>query len=443
MAMGAPTRAELEERQLAQLRALVALVGARNEFYRDRWNQAGVIPRFVTLDEFRGRFPFTRKHDLVVDQAEHPPYGTNLTFDIDAYCRCHGTSGSTGRPLRWLDTRESWDWMLGNWRRVYGAAGVSGRDRIFFAFSFGPFLGFWTAFEAALGLGCLCLPGGGLTSVARVRSLLEQQATVLCCTPTYALHLAQVARTEHLDLASGCVRRIIVAGEPGGSVPVIRAAIEGAWKGAGVFDHHGMTEVGPVSYECPSTPGVLHVIESSYLAEIVDPQTGRASAPGVIGELVLTTLGRAGSPLIRYRTGDLVRPRAGTTRCVCGSEELALEGGILGRCDDMVVIRGVNVFPSAVEEVIREVGGVFEYRAQIHSAGALLELQVEVEIDGDISGAVDLKGRLEQAFQTRLALRVPVRIVDRGTLPQFEMKARRWIRTAEPAMASRGDGPGR
>lgn len=435
------TREALEAAQLRQLQNLLAEVARANPFYRDRWQSARLRPEIDSLGDFRARFPFLRKHDLVVDQATHPPYGSNLTYPLERYTRCHGTSGSTGRPLRWLDTPESWAWMLENWRRVYRAAGVGRGDRVFFAFSFGPFLGFWTAFEAAQGLGCLCLPGGGLTSVARLRSLLDQEATVLCCTPSYALHLVDVARQEGLDLANSRVRRLIVAGEPGGSVPATRRILETAWKGARLFDHHGMTEVGPVSYECPSEPGVLHVIESAYLAEVVDPRTARPVEAGSIGELVLTTLGRTGSPLIRYRTGDLVRGRSSLGRCRCGAFDLALEGGILGRADDMVVIRGVNVFPSAVDEVVRDVGGIAEYRAEVHAAGALMELRLVVEPAPGVPDPVALAGRLEAAFQTRMALRVPVQLVENGTLPRFEMKARRWVRTATPATGEERGGP--
>jgi phenylacetate-CoA ligase len=424
------TRPALEAAQLAKVRALIDDVAAHNEFYRARWESAGLRADFKSLSEFRARFPFTRKHELVADQAAHPPYGSNLTFPLDRYTRCHGTSGSTGRPLRWLDTPESWQSMVANWRRVFEAAEVTKADRVFFAFSFGPFLGFWTAFEAALGVGCLALPGGGLTSVARLRSILEQQVTVLCCTPTYALHLLEVARKENLDLSQSRLRRIIVAGEPGGSIASVRSAIEGGWPGARVFDHHGMTEVGPVSYECPRRPTALHIIETSYLSEVVDPRTGQPVPEGEIGELVLTTLERVGSPLVRYRTGDIVRARLPMGNCACGSIELILEGGILGRTDDMVVIRGVNVFPSAIDEVIRDVGGIVEYRAEVHSAGALLGLRVEIETASDANDPGTLARRLEDLIQTRLALRVPVRAVEPGTLPRFEMKARRWVRTA-------------
>jgi phenylacetate-CoA ligase len=419
----------LELRQLADLQRLIALVAAKNRFYKTRWQSADLCAEFTTLEEFRARFPFLRKQDLVADQAENPPYGSNLTFPIHAYTRCHGTSGSTGRPLRWLDTPESWEWMLQSWRRIYEAAGVHRADRIFFAFSFGPFLGFWTAFEAGLQMGCLCLPGGGLTSVARLRSILDQQANTLCCTPTYALHLGSVARSENIDLTRSRIRTLIVAGEPGGSIAATRRAIEAAWAGARVFDHHGMTEVGPVSYECPAQPCVLHVIEAAYLAEVIDPQTASPLPPGTPGELVLTTLGRAGSPLIRYRTGDLVRTRSTSQPCACGTHDLALEGGILGRTDDMLVIRGVNVFPGAVDEVVRETGGVDEYRAEIMAAGALMELRLEIEPAGGTDNPQELARKLEAALQSRLALRIPVRAVAAGTLPRFEMKARRWVRT--------------
>src|SRR5206468_2470798 len=253
------------------------------------------------------------------------------------------------------------------WMEIFRAAGVRTGDRVFFAFSFGPFIGFWLAFESAARLGCLCLPGGGLSSAARLRVMMDNGATVLCCTPTYALRLGEAAREEKLDLSASRVKTIIVAGEPGGSILATRARIESLWAGAQVFDHHGMTEVGPVTYECPARAGVLHVIESAYLAEILDPGTGAPVQPGDSGELVLTNFGRAGSPLLRYRTGDVVRACPDTI-CECGRSELALEGGILGRIDDMVVVRGVNVYPSAVEEILRAHGGVAEYLAQVNTA---------------------------------------------------------------------------
>jgi phenylacetate-CoA ligase len=402
--------------QLQKLKELLRQL-ATNHFYRDR------VPRDVaSLSEFFDRVPFTFKSELIDDQIAHPPYGSNLTFPVERYTRFSQTNGTTGRPLRWLDTPESWNWMAGNWTRVFEAAGVHSGDRIFFAFSFGPFLGFWVAFEAASRIGCLAIPGGGMRSDARLHAILDNRATVLCCTPTYAIRLGEAALEDGIDLSSSPVRTIIVAGEPGGSIRATQARIAELWRGANVVDHHGMTEVGPVSYGCPKRERVLHVIEASYIAEVIDPSTGRAADRG---ELVLTNLGRVGSPLIRYRTGDIVE-RSKQPRCECGSFDLALEGGILARTDDMIVVRGVNLYPSAIEDVLRACDGVAEYRVQIRTGRALSELTLQVEAAND--GDAGLAHRLESSLRNAFALRIPVETVPRGTLPRFEMKAQRWVR---------------
>jgi phenylacetate-CoA ligase len=415
--------------QFAKLRDLLSALRT-NSFYSAKLAGTGLLDGVASVAEFSARCPFTTKAELVADQLAHPPYGTNLTFPLESYTRCHQTSGSTGNPLRWLDTPESWTWMLDNWETVHRQAGTTAADRIFFAFSFGPFLGFWTAFESAQRLGCLVFAGGGMTSVARLRAILDLRATILCCTPTYAIHLAEVAAKEGFDLRQSCVKTLSVAGEPGGSIPATRARLAELWPGARVYDHHGMTEVGPVSYECPARPGVLHVIERAFIAEVVDPATGQPVPAGAQGELILTNLGRTGSPLLRYRTGDLVKPGARNAECgtcVCGSPDLALEGGILGRVDDMVVVRGVNVYPGAVEEIIRRVGGVAEYQVRVSRAQALSELTVLVEPLPDVA-ATGLADRLARAFESNLALRVSVTPAAPGSLPRFESKARRWVR---------------
>src|SRR5450755_525344 len=192
-----------------RLRSLLSAILHDNPFYAAKL-------RGATADSELASLPFTLKQELVEDQRAHPPYGTNLTYPLDRYTRfCQTSATTTGTPLRWLNTPESWDWMTGNWLRVYQAAGVGPGDRIYFAFSFGPFLGFWTAFEAANRLGCLSIPGGGMRTLVRLRTILDTEATVLCCTPTYALRLAEAAAEEKIDLSKSSVRRIIVAGEPG------------------------------------------------------------------------------------------------------------------------------------------------------------------------------------------------------------------------------------
>lgn len=419
-----PTREEIAAQQLEQLQSLVTELFPANPFYTRKLQSLGVTFDVASLGDFSARFPFTTKQELVEDQKLNPPFGTNRTYPLERYTRFHQTSGTSGTPLRWLDTPESWDGMLENWTKIFFAAGVKPGDKAYFAFSFGPFIGFWLAFESAAKLGCLCLPGGGLSSAARLRDIVELGATVICCTPTYALRLAEVAAQEKIDLKKARVKTIIVAGEPGGSVPAIRSRIEKLWLGARVFDHHGMTEVGPVTYECPARPGILHVIESAYFAEIVEPASGKPAKENETGELVLTTLGRTGSPLLRYRTGDLVK----RGMCGCGRHELALEGGILGRADDMIVVRGVNIYPSAVEEIIRSVGGIAEFQARVRTEKSLTELELQIEPEADCSDASTLAKKLEQAFHKSFALRIAVKSVAPGTLPRFEMKAKRWVR---------------
>ena len=421
-------RREIEAEQFSRLGALLAAI-ANNPFYSNKFRAAGVRPEFSSLCDFFERMPFTLKSELIEDQHARPPYGSNLTYPVERYTRITQTSSTTGKPLHWLDTPESWAWMLDNWVRVYRAGGVTMHDRVFFGFSFGMFLGFWTAFESAARLGCLCIPGGGMSSGARLAAMLDNGATVLCCTPTYALRLAEVAAEERIDLSRSMVRRIIVAGEPGGSIPAVRTRIEALWNGARVVDHHGMTETGPVSYGCPARPDVLHVIESGFIAEVIDPDSGQAVAPGGRGELVLSNLGRIGSPLLRYRTGDLVE-RGEEGPCACGSCEMALPGGILARADDMLVVRGVNVYPSAVEEILRSCDGVAEYRVEIHTGHPLPELHILVESKPECSDVAGLEKRLQSTLRTALGLRIAVTNVPGGELPRFEMKAKRWVRMA-------------
>jgi phenylacetate-CoA ligase len=422
-----PKRQVIAQRQSEALRTLLRAILPDNPFYNAKYEAARAPGKVSHLGDFYGSFPFTTKAELIADQAAHPPYGTNLTYPLERYTRCHQTSGTSGAPLRWLDTPENWEWMLGNWQAILRVAGVTRADAIFFAFSFGPFIGFWLAFEAAARLGCRCLSGGGMSSGARLREILDQRATVLCCTPTYALHLAEVAAREGLSLAESPVKTIIVAGEPGGSIPGTRARLEALWPGARIFDHHGMTETGPVTYECPIKPRVLHVLENAYVAEIIDPATGAHVATGDTGELVLTTLGRLGSPLLRYRTGDLVRAALDNV-CSCGRSDLALEGGILGRTDDMVCVRGVNLYPSAVEGVVRARGGVAEYQVRIDTGSTLPEISLELEPLPEVPDAAALARDLESALQTAFNLRIPVTAVAPGSLPRFEMKAQRWVR---------------
>lgn len=434
MADAPPDRSAIEAHQLRELRQLLAALIPNNAFYTAKLEAAGVSAELASLQEFFERVPFTLKSELIADHEAHPRFGSNLTFPVESYSRFSQTSGtSSGQPLPWLDTAESWQWMVDSWKEVFRAAGVRAGDRIYFAFSFGPFIGFWLAFDAAAQLGCLCIPGGGLGSEARLRSMLANDATVLCCTPTYAIRLGEVAVREGIDLSAAKVKVLIAAGEPGASIPATRARMEELWPGVRPFDHHGMTEVGPVTYESPRHPGFLNVVETHYLAEVIDSESGDPVRAGEVGELVLTTLGRTGSPLLRYRTGDLVKavyraPSDDDYTSSLGSHQLSMEGGILGRSDDMVIVRGVNVYPSGVEQIVRGVPGIAEFQVRVATFQEMAEMTITIEPEADVEDAEALAERVGKAFQQNYALRVPVRLAEAGTLPRFEMKAKRWLR---------------
>ena len=361
--------------------------------------------------------PFTTKQEFIEDQLEHPPYGTNLSNPLRDYVRLHQTSGTTGAPLTILDTTETWDWWADCWTAVYHAAGVGQDDIVFLAFSFGPFIGFWSAYEGAKRIGALVVPGGGQSSLQRLHTIQATGATVLVSTPTYALHLAEVAAAEGIDLASSSVRVTIHAGEPGASIPSTRQRIEEAW-GARAYDHLGMTEMGAYAFTCIDQDHV-HINEAEFIAEILDPVTGLPVAEGEQGELVLTNLGRWGWPAIRYRTRD--RVVRGPTRCACGRTYLTLPGGILGRVDDMLIVRGVNIYPSSIEAVLRRFPAVGEFRIIVTRYGELDEIEVEVECPEEQLPSLELE------LGDALRLRMPIRSVPAGSLPRFELKARRLI----------------
>lgn len=419
----APDR--IEQLQEVKLAALIRAILPSNSFVQKKLGAViGAAPgKSIEASGFSD-WPFTTRAELEADQRDHPPYGTNLSFPIRAYSRLHQTSGSGGVPMRWLDRNEDWSWWKNLWAAIYRAAGVNDADVFMFPFSFGPFIGFWAAFESAVALGNLCLPAGGMTTKARLQFLLDNGATVLCCTPTYALRMAGVAAEEGINIEKSAVRALIVAGEPGGSVPAVRERIEAAW-GARVFDHAGMTEMGAYAFECAEAPGGLHINEAEFIAEVIDPQTQQPVPDGQSGELVLTNLGRIGMPLIRYRTGDLVRLLRG--RCACGRWYARLEGGILGRFDDMVMIRGNNVFPSVIEAILRRFHAIVEYRVEVDETASQADLRIEIEPAADCDGA-SLAGEVSEAIRDRLNFRPVVTSVAAGTLPRFELKSKRWIR---------------
>jgi phenylacetate-CoA ligase len=414
-----PRRAEIERLQLDKLNQLL-LMAKNRPFYRGRLRKLR-LP-LTSLEQLR-EVPVLVKTDLVSTAACKVAF----CFDLPRsdYCRFHQTSGTRGYPMVVMDTADDWQWWLDCWDHVLDAASVTDTDVAMMAFSFGPFIGFWTANDALVRRGTLVIPGGGMSSETRLSVMIDQRCSVLCCTPTYALHLAKVAKRSGLDLRQSQISRIIVAGEPGGSIPSVRARIEQAWD-ATVVDHAGGSEIGAWGFGSSDGTG-LHVIETEFIAEVIHFENndctgfladGVPAAEGEPGELVLTNLGRRGGPAIRYRTGDIVRAVRDHDH---PSPFLWLDGGVIGRADDMVVARGVNIFPSSIEAIIRDFEPDAEFRIMIDRSDEMDEVSVELEAGETRANEVST------ALQKRLTMRINVSSVADGTLPRFEAKAKRVV----------------
>jgi phenylacetate-CoA ligase len=431
-------RAELDALQLRKLRNLVEWTDEHVPYHSKRLRDAGVTPDSInSLDDLR-RIPFMTREEWRAQQLEHPPYGPILAAPEEAAIRYHLTSGTTGRtPIRVLDSMKDWEWITEMWCYGFWGFGIRPADVVFFAFSYGTFVGFWGAHYACEKIGCLVLPGGNMTTEARVKQIFDMNATVVCSTPTYALRMAQEARNLGIDLVNGPVRRLILSGEPAGSIPASKRLIEEQW-GAKAGDTAGMTELGTIMmFECDHQPGGAHIIEDHYIEEVIDPATGEPVAYGEPGERVVTSFGRGFIPVLRYRTRDLVLKVPADT-CSCGRTFDVYDGGIRGRVDDMKLVRGTNVYPRAVEAIVRELEAVDEFQIHLYTAEGIrdeIEVLVEIPADDTDEGALvnELGKTLAEAHE---GLRFGVRKVDTGTLPRFELKAKRVLDEREIAGGS-------
>mgnify|MGYP002713183956 CR=1 FL=1 len=421
------SREELTELQLHKFRQQLAWAIEKVPFHRDRLAAANVSPETIrTMDDLR-RIPFMTRDDWMNDQEKFPPYGPYLAVPPEKAIRYHMTSGTTGRmPIRVLDGIKDWEWITEAWCYGFWGFGIRPSDVVFFAFSYGTFVGFWGAHYCCEKMGCLVLPGGNMTTQARVNQIFDMGATVVCSTPTYALRMAQEAQSMGLDLANGPVERLILSGEPAGSIPATKALIEQQW-GAIAGDTAGMTEIGTIMmFECEKQPGGAHIIEDHYIEEVIDPDTDEPVPYGEMGERVVTSFGRGFIPLIRYRSRDYVVKVPGSN-CSCGRTFDIYDGGIRGRVDDMKLVRGTNVYPRAIEAIVREHPIVDEFQIHLFTKDGIRdEIEVLVEIPdkpGDLDEVLaSLSHRLAEAHE---GLRIDVNVVEDGTLPRFELKAKR------------------
>ena len=412
----------IEALQIEKLRSMFKKIYGHNRFYTEKFDSAGIDHETIQNVNDMAQIPLTNKEELIKAQQYNPPFGSNATFPESAYSRFHQTSGTTGKPLRVLDTPESWEWWGRCWGFVLTGAGLTENDRLFVPFSFGPFIGFWAALEGARIINTMMIPGGGRDSLERLHLMKELGVTAICCTPTYALRLAEVAQEAEFDLNEIPLRISILSGEPGANVPATKTRVESVWNFKS-YDHAGASEVGAHSFECEIQPNGTHVNESEFIVEVLNPDTLEPVSEGEQGELIITNLGRIGFPVIRYRTGDLVR--LNHEPCKCGRTFPRFEGGVLGRVDDMVVVRGINVFPSAIENLVRRSDEVEEFRITVSTVKQMGHLSIELDLK-KYADPENAKKDVYQQIRNELSLSSEIKVVPHGSLPRFEMKARRF-----------------
>jgi phenylacetate-CoA ligase len=422
-------RNQLLEYQLTLFRRQMAYVYDRSPMYRRKFDEADVRAEHIkTLEDVR-KVPFTTKEELRRSQERNPPFGDFHCIPPEEGVRVFQTTGTTGIPVRSLLNKK--DWFEVHYEQfmyfMYGY-GITKADVMFVPFNYGLYIAWWglqAAFEKA---GVLIIPGGGQNSQDRIKNILEWRPTVVCGTPTYILFLGEVAKKMGADLSKTPVRIVITAGEPGAQVPSTKKQIETAW-GAKNYDDIGSTEISNFGFECVAQQGT-HVVESMFLAEVVDPESAKPLPPGEPGELILTNLCCESMPLIRWRMGDVVK--FNVEKCDCGRTFLRLDGGIIGRVDDMFQFGGVNIFPSAIEHFVRETDEFSsEYQIVAPGMGSGRHLTIRIE---PISSSIteEEMDRAVKAFKERFKFRIgvtpDVETMEIGKLPRFEGKARRVIR---------------
>jgi len=422
-------REEFAKKQLRLFRKQMKYVMEKSPFYQKKFKEAGITPGDIKRLEDMSRVPFTTKQELLKSQEEHPIFGDFPCIPAEAATRVFQTSGTTGTPLKVPYSKK--DWFQTCYEQfsyfLYGY-GLESRDVVFFPFMYGLFIAWWGIQAAMEQHQVTIVPGGGQTSETRLRSIIDWNATVVCGTPTYILFLGELAKKIGIDLPNSKVRMVITAGEPGAQVPATKRLIEQLW-GAKNYDDIGSTEITNFGYECVRQQGT-HLNEIMFLPESLDLKTGNPTRAGEVGELVLSNLYCESAPLLRYKTGDLVR--FNYAPCDCGRTFLRMDGGVLGRADDMFHFGGVNIFPSAIENFLRQVpefSNEYELVVPPPGSGKRLRIRVEAASEGLSDDRVQtaIKGFISDIVYN-IKITPEVELAKPGSLQRFEGKARRLIR---------------
>ncbi len=419
---------KLHQLQFRKFQQVLRFAYDNSPFYNRFYREAGLEPGDIkTWDDIK-KVPKTDKAMLRAIQGKDPyPYGEILAVPLDEVTEFRQTSGTTGQPVYHPETWQDWEWSTESWCYALWAQGYRRRERVFMPFGYSIFIAFWAGHYAAEKIGCEVIPGGVLDTEARVLKIQELRATALMATPTYILGMADTARKMGIDPVKDlAIRRITAAGEPGACVPATKKRMEEAW-GAKVYDQAGATEMGHWGFECEAQAG-LHLLDAFHLIEIEDVQTGETvTEPGHPGSMIITTFDRLAHPCIRFDSKDVVElnPRG---QCECGRTFRLLNGGVVGRADDITKVKGVLLAPTAIEEVCRSIPQLGdEYEVTVTKRGDIDDISLKVEILAEYKN--DLKAIEERlVYQLRLKtnLRYNISFHDAGTLPRYALKSRRF-----------------
>jgi len=424
-------REKRESLQLGRFKERMAYVYEKSPMYQKKYDDAGIKPSDIKTLSDISKVPFTVKEELRESQIGNPPWGDFMCVPPEEGVRVFQTTGTTGIPVKVMLNKKDWTThFYEQFMHFMYAYGISTSDILYVPFGYGLYIAWW-GFQAALEqAGVMIVPGGAQSSKDRVRNIFDWGATVVCGTPTYLLHLGETATKMGISLADSEISVVVAAGEPGANVKATKKAIEDIW-GARCYDDIGSSEISNFGFECIYQKGT-HVNENMFYAECLDPDTLEPVKDGEVGELVLSNLCTETMPLIRYRIKDLVKFNRET--CECGRTFLRLDGGILGRSDDMFQFAGVNVFPSAIENIIRKVDCFSnEYQIIVPAMGSGKRLKIRVEPATDRVSSKEMQKALDQfleAFKYSITFTPEVEVAEIGELPRFELKAKRLIREA-------------
>ncbi len=419
---------QLERLQLKKFRRIFKWAYDRSSFHRSLYDQAGITPDDIrSLDDIR-QVPKVEKHMMRGIQGKPPfPYGDALCVPLEEVTEFRQTSGTTGQPVYQPDTWQDWEWWAECWAFILWAQGYRPRDRVLIPFGYNVFVAFWAGHYGAEKVGCEVVPGGVLDTAARVMKIRELKATAMMGTPTYMLAMAEVARNRlDIDPAALTIEKITCAGEPGAGIAGTKQRIESAW-GAKVYDHAGATEIGAWSFECDAQPGGMHVNSAMFLVEIEDPDTGEPiTEPGRRGKMIITALDRMAQPCIRFDAKDVIEWAA--EPCPCGRTFPVIKGGVVGRTDDITKVKGVLLAPTAIEEVVRGIGGLSdEYEVIVTKKGDSDKICLKVELLPDAKDRQhEIDSRLIDQLRLKTNLRYDIEYFDFGTLPRYDVKAKRF-----------------